>query len=94
MAFRGTQGLDYKNWITNLRFNLEPYKNYPLAEVHVGFYSAYEAVAAQLLASFDKLFKKHPTASLLVTGHSLGGALAVFAALDINFKYNLTNETA
>ncbi len=46
VAFRGTLGLDYKNWVTNLRFNLEPYKHYPYAEVHVGFYNAYEAVSS------------------------------------------------
>ena len=34
---------------------------------------------------------RHPTASFLVTGHSLGGALATIAAVDLKVALGITN---
>ena len=43
--------------------------------IHAGFLDAYDAVRSQIEAAVGE----HPGAPLLVTGHSLGGALAVVA---------------
>ena len=34
-------------------------------------------------SDFSELSDKYPSASLLISGHSMGGALATFSALDI-----------
>lgn len=81
VSFRGS--VNVENWITNIDFIKTPYKNIAGAEVHEGFYSAYTAVASQVINSVKALKAAYPTASFLITGHSLGGALATFAALDI-----------
>lgn len=59
------------------------YRGIPNARVHSGFYSAYEAIADDVVKQMKIYVNKYPSASILITGHSLGGALATFAALDI-----------
>lgn len=48
LAFRGTNGLDLENWISNIQVFMRPYPNAlnPKAEVHSGFYQAYSDVRA------------------------------------------------
>ncbi len=81
VAFRGS--VNIQNWVTNIDFIQTNYKNVPGALVHEGFYAAYAAVSSQVIAAVRKLHASHPTASLLFTGHSLGGALATFASVDV-----------
>ena len=38
------------------------------------------------------LIKAHPSSPIFVNGHSLGGALAVFAALDVKLTLNPSNK--
>jgi hypothetical protein len=87
VAFRGTNGADLSNWITNIKAVSSPYPGVAGAAVHTGFQQAYNDVKAQLNQAVKNLMKLHTTAKIFVTGHSLGGALAVFAAVDI--KHNL-----
>jgi predicted lipase len=81
VAFRGSQNIE--NWITNLDYFKTNYKNVPNAQVHRGFLEAYNAVASEVISGVKGLIGSYPTASIFVTGHSLGGALAIFAAADI-----------
>ena len=37
VAFRGTNGADLGNWITNLNANMEAYPTFAGAKVHAGF---------------------------------------------------------
>lgn len=89
VVFRGTdKGID---WITNLRFRQKVYPYGDTSDTgvrfHRGFMAAYFAVRDALLAKA----KAYPEASLIVTGHSLGGAIATIAALDL--QYNLVQHT-
>lgn len=92
LAFRGTNGADFMNWMTNIVYYRVQYSNVPNTQVHSGFYSAYMAVSWTVISTLRTLTAKYPSANLLVTGHSLGGALATFAALDIKDSINPPNR--
>lgn len=51
---------------------------------HKGFYTAYEEVSAHVQHAVAALHRRYPTFRVFVTGHSLGGALATIAALDLS----------
>ncbi|KAF0547200.1 alpha/beta-hydrolase [Gigaspora margarita] len=51
--------------------------------VHFGFYTAFLTFQHQLRDVITESIKQYPDYNLVVTGHSLGGALASFAALDL-----------
>ena len=60
--------------------------DYPRCEkcrVHNGFYKTYLNLANNLLACAYTLHNDFPDAPIWVTGHSLGAAQAVLAALEI-----------
>ncbi len=62
--------------------NRIPIARQTLPRVHAGFLAHYNAVRDQALQALRRELKKH-FLPLQVTGHSLGGALAQLAALDI-----------
>ena len=92
LAFRGTNGADFMNWMTNLVYYRVQYADVPNTQVHSGFYTAYNSVSYVVMKSHKALLVKYPSASLLITGHSLGGALATFAALDIKREIKPSNQ--
>lgn len=51
IAFRGTNGADLENWITNLDGVTSPYPGVTGARVHSGFYEAYNDVQAKVSQS-------------------------------------------
>ncbi|HSM84293.1 MAG TPA: lipase family protein [Nodosilinea sp.] len=93
IVFRGSdKSID---WINNFQFRQQiyPYGDGNTdVQFHRGFMMAYFAVRQGLLDAMDKFEGQQVT----VTGHSLGGALATIAALDLQYnlgaKHNLTFE--
>lgn len=72
VAIRGTQGL--RNWITNLAAWTV---STPYGPVHRGYYEACTAVLPQVRAAL----LEEPACPAILTGHSMGGALALLTAL-------------
>ncbi|XP_002970314.2 probable feruloyl esterase A [Selaginella moellendorffii] len=95
MAFRGTQESSVQNWVEDLYFRQLDF-HYPGcvdAMVHHGFYSAYHntTLRPRVLAAAHALVGQHKDLKLMITGHSMGGAMATFAALDLVVNHKLEN---
>jgi len=83
IAFSGTDPLSILNWIDDLNTIKV---DYPCSgcKVHQGFYNTYQAISSAVWSSLQKLWTKYGrTSKIQIVGHSLGGAIATFCALDI-----------
>lgn len=90
VAFRGS--VDTKSWIADLDAPQMAYPKCSGCMVHVGFYKAYQEVSAEIKAQVQKILNKYRTAQIYVTGHSLGGAMAVVASLDLKSTFGKLNQ--
>jgi len=75
VAFRGTDAGEIADWKTNLQH--KPTSG-AFGLVHSGYHAAVELLWPRLTASLQRMREGNQT--LLLTGHSMGGALAVVAA--------------
>jgi triacylglycerol lipase len=88
VAFRGTQFIH--DWLDDFDFIPAPYAPVPgRGTVHEGFQIVYLAVRDNLIALLNKYSPGYR--EILITGHSLGGALCPLATLDLlNVNQNLS----
>ena len=88
VAFRGTQFIH--DWLDDFDFVPAPYAPVPgRGTVHEGFQIVYLAVRDNLIALLNKYSAGYR--EVLITGHSLGGALCPLATLDLlNVNSNLS----
>ena len=89
VSWRGT--VDIKNWEVDAKFKLTKYtpRNGTCTDcqVHSGVYQAYRSVENQVNTYVKNLLTKYPTATLTSTGHSLGGGLSLFTALELAIAF-------
>ncbi|KAI9010312.1 lipase [Phycomyces nitens] len=81
LVYRGSASID--NWIANLEFIRKDYPPVAGASVHIGFYDSYIQSQSIVLTTVRAQLTSYPSYRIVVTGHSLGGAIAPFAALDL-----------
>ncbi|TYI09501.1 hypothetical protein ES332_A09G077500v1 [Gossypium tomentosum] len=89
IAFRGTQDNRVKDLFWK-QLDLK-YPGMPNAMVHHGFYTAYHntTIRPGILYAVKKAKEFYEDLDIMVTGHSMGGAMASFCALDLK---SVTNE--
>lgn len=80
VAFRGSSGL--RNWIADLTFLQVPCNYTTGCAVHSGFKIAWESIREYTLDFIKAAFAEYPGYTLVVTGHSLGGAVGTLAAIE------------
>ncbi|TMW64912.1 hypothetical protein Poli38472_009079 [Pythium oligandrum] len=72
-----------------------PVLNMALPRVHSGFWAAYASVRSELKEVIRLVLDENPGVSVYVTGHSMGGSLAILAAYDLavnlSMKVNMYN---
>ncbi len=88
VAFRGTESIvDFFTDILIVKTPFPPTKRWFFKpKAHFGFVNSYEGVKKQLLDLISTLLLSKPY-EVYITGHSLGGALATLAAIDIRERF-------
>jgi predicted lipase len=80
-SFRGSSSVD--NWITNLEFGFVDTDLCPGCTAHEGFWQSWLDARDDILAAIKNSSATNPTYKLVVTGHSLGGAIASLATAQL-----------
>ncbi|CAD8095240.1 unnamed protein product [Paramecium sonneborni] len=81
VVFRGSSNI--QNWIEDVSFGKIAYNLACKCRVHTGFYDAFLSLKPKIDNLFPGYVTKYPYASIHVTGHSLGGAMGTFYALQL-----------
>jgi Lipase (class 3) len=94
LSFRGTVSI--RNWLRNLGIGFVAFPRCSGYAVHSGFYESWCAARGLVQAALANALRTYPGYSIVVTGHSLGGAIATIAAEDLRvsgYPVSLVSET-
>ncbi|KAM3126969.1 hypothetical protein pb186bvf_020923 [Paramecium bursaria] len=81
IVFRGSNNI--QNWITNIQVFRTSFIFPCFCTVHSGMFGAYQNIKNQMNNLLNDYIKRYPQASIVLTGHSLGGGLATLAAAEL-----------
>ncbi len=93
ITFRGTESDNLKNWFYNIQFVMSKFPCGNLSEcyVHSGFLKTYSSIAHKIFDDHKKYFSD-PHIKVVVSGHSLGGAMATLFAYDLFQNFQKQSE--
>jgi len=83
IVFRGTNPSEISDWDVNIN---ETTFRISKGGIHEGFWFAYQSLKPQMLIVLQSIRPKH----LWITGHSLGGAMALACAIDLTLNEKMT----
>lgn len=87
VAFRGST--DLSNWIDDIQIRrIHPYNDSDV-EVEQGFYKAYRTMQPAIQETLVSLRDQYQTRRLIITGHSLGAAMASIMAYETQEDYDV-----
>lgn len=78
LIYRGTANI--QEWIQDFTYNQVAYKDWGL--IHEGFWNIYNNNRANILSQLQKMNAK----KVIVSGHSLGGGVAILTGVDLHFS--------
>jgi len=84
VVIRGTVLDSIQNWINNANFVLTPLWSGSTVQVHSGFKKDTGEIYQGILVAIKALLNGCPSCSIMLTGHSLGGAISSILALELD----------
>jgi predicted lipase len=92
VSIRGTDNdQGPSNWFANVdTIKMYPFPQHPDIAVHEGFYQIWQSIKSMVLDGIREVMAEHGPKTVHFTGHSMGGAVATDAALDLALNHNLT----
>ncbi|KAJ9065188.1 hypothetical protein DSO57_1022222 [Entomophthora muscae] len=81
LSYRGSLFLE--NWIQDLVYLMAPVPYAKGAKIQLGFKQMHQKLYTDIIGPLREALDKYPDSKLLVTGHSLGAALATVMASDL-----------
>ncbi|KAL1921075.1 uncharacterized protein VTP21DRAFT_11710 [Calcarisporiella thermophila] len=85
VSWGGTNTL--RNLIQDIKAFPVDYPHSKGAKVHYGFFETYNDARDIVMNTITTLIQEHPDHSVLVLGHSLGGALATYNVIDLRKQF-------
>ena len=89
-VFRGT--INLTNWLEDFTYHQVAYPRCSGCKIHEGFYLAYLSIATPFFGALHRLSQLHPNTPLVITGCSMGAALATIAAIEVNSIFGPVEE--
>ncbi|MCJ1321499.1 hypothetical protein MMC15_006844 [Xylographa vitiligo] len=81
VAFRGSDS--WSNWVVNLEVIRVATGWCDNCNVHDGYWKSWHEIKDRIIPLLEKAVKEHPDYRIIITGHSLGAAIATLAAAEI-----------
>jgi alpha/beta superfamily hydrolase len=81
LSFRGSESI--RNYFSDLNFALVPLDICDGCQGDAGFWSSWVETREAVSAAVKVVTAAHPNYKIVTTGHSLGGAIATFAAAEL-----------